>query len=67
MTTLELEMEVAEIKTRLHRVERALRKQTNFVSGDKTLLTAAQAEGLLTDNPFDHVSPSDTPQASNTI
>jgi hypothetical protein len=28
-TTLELEMEVAEIKTRLHRVERALRKQTN--------------------------------------
>ncbi len=32
-----------------------------FVSGDKTLLSAAQAEGLLTDNPFDHVSPLDSP------
>jgi hypothetical protein len=44
-------------------VERSL----TFVSGDKTLLSAAQAEGLLTDNPFDHVSPLDTPQASNTM
>lgn len=34
-----------------------------FVSGDNTLLAAAQAEGLATDNPFDHVSPQDTPQA----
>lgn len=34
-----------------------------FVSGDDTLLTAAQAEGLLTDNPFDHVAPQDTPQS----
>lgn len=33
-----------------------------FVSGDNTLLTAAQAEGLPTDNPFDHISPHDTPQ-----
>jgi len=33
-----------------------------FVSGDKILLTAAQAEGLVTDNPFDHVSPQDTPR-----
>ena len=33
-----------------------------FVSGDNTLLTAAQAEGLPTDNPFDHVSPHDLPQ-----
>lgn len=32
-----------------------------FVSGDKTLLSAAQAEGLATDNPFDHVSPLDSP------
>lgn len=32
-----------------------------FISGDNTLVTAAQAEGLLTDNPFDHVSPQDTP------
>ncbi len=34
-----------------------------FVSGDNALLAAAQAEGLTTDNPFDHVSPQDTPQA----
>jgi hypothetical protein len=32
-----------------------------FVSGDGTLLTAAGSEGLLTDNPFDHVLPLDTP------
>lgn len=32
-----------------------------FVSGDNALLAAAQAEGLLTDNPFDHVTPQDTP------
>ncbi|HJW89028.1 MAG TPA: hypothetical protein VJ436_00155 [Anaerolineales bacterium] len=35
-----------------------------FVSGDSTLLVAAQAEGLATDNPFDHVSPPDSPQPS---
>ncbi|RME43352.1 MAG: hypothetical protein D6791_15650 [Chloroflexi bacterium] len=34
-----------------------------FVSGDSTLLAAAQAEGLATGNPFDHISPQDTPQA----
>jgi len=34
-----------------------------FVSGDDTLLAAAQTEGLPTDNPFDHISPQDTPQA----
>ena len=28
-----------------------------FVSGDGTLLTAARAEGLPTENPFDHVIP----------
>ena len=33
-----------------------------FVSGDNTLLSAAQAERLPTDNPFDHISPHDTPQ-----
>jgi predicted nucleic acid-binding protein len=32
-----------------------------FVSGDKALVTAAQVEGLRTDNPFDHVLPQDTP------
>lgn len=35
-----------------------------LVSGDEALLTAAQTEGLPTDNPFDHVSPEDTPTAS---
>jgi hypothetical protein len=37
-----------------------------FVSGDDMLIKAAQAEGLLTDNPFDHVSPQDTPRANRT-
>jgi hypothetical protein len=36
-----------------------------FVSGDKTLLTAAQAEGLVTENPFDHVLPQDSPPGSS--
>jgi predicted nucleic acid-binding protein len=31
-----------------------------FVSGDAALLTAARAEGLPTENPFDHVAPEDT-------
>ena len=31
-----------------------------FVSGDAALLNAARAEGLPTDNPFDHVSPEDS-------
>jgi len=39
---------------------------TTFVSGDDALIKAAQAEGLLTDNPFDHVSPQDTPRANRT-
>jgi predicted nucleic acid-binding protein len=32
-----------------------------FVSGDTTLLTAARAEGLATENPFDHVTPEEQP------
>lgn len=32
-----------------------------FVCGDKTLLTAAKAEGLTVDNPFDHPSTQDIP------
>lgn len=40
----------------------ALHLTLTFVSGDDTLLNAAQAEGLLTDNPFDHISPHDIPQ-----
>ena len=31
-----------------------------FVSGDGTLLAAAQAEGLVTENPFDHVIPDES-------
>ena len=42
-----------------------VRQSLVFVSGDKTLLTAAKAEGLAIDNPFDHVSPQDTPTASS--
>jgi len=34
-----------------------------FVSGDLQQLRAAAAEGLATDNPFDHPSPSDSPSA----
>ncbi len=33
-----------------------------FVSGDSTLLAVAQAEGVITENPFDHVSPQDKPR-----
>jgi predicted nucleic acid-binding protein len=32
-----------------------------FVCGDATLTSAAQAEGLPTENPFDHISPQDNP------
>jgi hypothetical protein len=39
----------------------ALGLPLTFVSGDATLLAAAQAEGLPTENPFDHVAPEDTP------
>ena len=35
-----------------------------FVTGDAPHIAAAQAEGLLTDNPFDHLSPSDIPGRS---
>ncbi len=31
-------------------------RQLIFVTGDKTLLVAARAEGLATENPFDHLS-----------
>jgi predicted nucleic acid-binding protein len=34
-----------------------------FVSGDGTLITAAQAEELRTDNPFNHVLPQDSPES----
>ncbi len=34
--------------------------ETLFVCGDNALVAAAQAEGLPTDNPFEHVLPQDT-------
>ena len=37
---------------------------STFVTGDTPLIAAAQAEGLLTDNPFDHLSRSDIPGSS---
>jgi uncharacterized protein len=35
-----------------------------FVSGDSTLLAAAQAEGLVTENPFDYAMPDEIPGRS---
>jgi uncharacterized protein len=39
----------------------ALGPSITFVTGDRALLRAAEAEGLTTDNPFDHPSPLDQP------
>jgi hypothetical protein len=35
--------------------------------GDGTLVNAAKVEGLLTDNPFDHISSQDVPRATRAI
>src|SRR5262249_45764135 len=35
-----------------------------FVSGDGTLLAAAQVEGLITENPFDYAVPNESPGRS---
>ena len=43
---------------RLQEALRPYRKTLTFVTGDGTLLAAARAEGLATDNPFDHVEES---------
>ena len=53
------------VALRQHHALRAVRQSLIFVSGDKTLLAAAEAEGLATDNPFDHVSPQDTPERAS--
>lgn len=45
------------VALRYSRVLAAQQLFLTFVSGDNALLAAAQAEGLTTDNPFDHVSP----------
>ncbi|WP_423224853.1 type II toxin-antitoxin system VapC family toxin [Candidatus Amarolinea aalborgensis] len=44
-----------------------IRQSLMFISGDKTLLTAAQAEGLAVENPFDHISPQDTPTTASLL
>lgn len=59
MTTMELEMEVAEIKTRLRRVENALREQSgtqgqvsppaNLPSSNEELLAWMRDQGLVRD------------------
>jgi predicted nucleic acid-binding protein len=36
-----------------------------FVSGDAQLLAAAEAEGLIVDNPFEHILAADTPSTAN--
>ena len=48
------------VALRYQRVLRSLHLVPTLVSGDRTLLAAARSEGLLIDDPFDHVSPSDT-------
>ena len=53
------------VASRQNRALATVRQSLIFISGDKTLLTAAKAEGLAADNPFDHVSPQDTPTASS--
>jgi predicted nucleic acid-binding protein len=44
-------------------LQRALgpRRSLTFVAGDKTVLSAAGAEGLTVDNPFQHIAPGELP------
>jgi uncharacterized protein len=49
---------------RSHRLLTNHQLALTFVTGDTPLIASAQAEGLLTDNPFDHFSPSDIPGRS---
>ncbi len=39
-------------------------RQLTFISSDNTLVSAARAEGLSTDNPLTHIVPEDTPGSS---
>lgn len=48
------------VALRQHRILAEQDFSSTFVSGDATLLEAAQSEGLATDNPFDHVVQDDT-------
>ena len=51
------------VALRHNRALAAYRLSATFIGGDKTLQDAAQAEGLVADNPFDHAMPHDTPGA----
>jgi predicted nucleic acid-binding protein len=48
------------VALRQHESLSSLRQPVIFVSGDRTLLTAAKAENLPVDDPFEHVMPEDT-------
>lgn len=48
------------VALRYHRLLTGSQLSYIFVSGDDPLINAARAEGLSTDNPFDHVLPEDT-------
>ena len=48
------------VALRYHRLLTDYQHSYIFVSGDDPLIKAARAEGLSTDNPFDHVLPGDT-------
>jgi len=52
------------VALRHHQLLVSYQHTVTFVCSDHTLLRAAQAERLLTDNPFDHVSPHDTLESS---
>jgi predicted nucleic acid-binding protein len=52
------------VALRYARILAAFRLHLIFVSGDAALLAAAQAEGLPTDNPFDHPALEDTSDPS---
>jgi uncharacterized protein len=57
--------DAVQLATALH-VHQALADQAlTFVCGDRALLTAAQAEKLSVDNPFEHVMPQEMPGSSS--
>jgi uncharacterized protein len=52
------------VALRHHKLLASYQHTVTFVCSDHTLLTAARAESLPTDNPFDHVSPHDSLESS---
>lgn len=47
------------VALRYHGLLAARNEALTFVSGDNALLTAADAQNLTTDNPFNHIQPTD--------